>query len=261
MRIIITFLIVSGLASTGLAKELLIVRGDGYYPPFEMMMEGKPTGFHIDIVTSVAARIGLQAKFMTVPWKRAILLVQNGDADAISYMTKTKERSEFVYFHENNILSHIENSFFTLKDRDIKIRYTGDFHQLKPYTIGKLAGYSYGSSFDEISYLMQFYSASKEDQLIKMLIRKRFDIAIGDRARISYIAKQLGYEHMIEFLNPLASRTSQYLAFSKALPHQKLAEEFANEMSRFKESKLFEQLMFKYGIHQGHMNLKRGTFN
>jgi len=61
-----------------------------------------------------------------------------------------------------------------------------------------------------------------------MLIRRRFDIAIGDRARINYIAKQLGYEHMIEFSNPIVSHTSQYLAFSKALPHKKLTEKFAN---------------------------------
>jgi len=241
-------IIVLGFASTGLTKELVIVRGDGFYPPFEMIVEGRVTGFHIDIVTSVAAKMGLQAKFLTVPWKRAILLVQNGEADAISYLTKTKERSKFVYFHKNNILSHINNSFFTLKNRVKQIKYSGDFHQLKPYTIGKLAGYSYGQSFDKVSYLAQFYSAKKEDQLIHMLIKKRFDIAIGDRARIKFIAKQLGYEHMIEFLNPLLSHTSQYLAFSKALPHEKLAEEFSNEMARFKQSKRFEKLRQKYGI-------------
>ena len=169
------------------ARELLIVRGDGYYPPYEMIIEGRLTGFHVDVVTSVAARLELQAEFMTVPWKRAIYMVKMGNADAITYMSKTKERSEFAYFH-NNILSNTEEGFFILNDQVNKIEYTGNFHQLSSFIIGKLAGYSYGPSFDEVNYLEQSDSAKTEDQLLNMLIKKRIDVAIGEVARIKFIA-------------------------------------------------------------------------
>jgi len=245
MEKLFVLLIVLGFSSGGIAKELLVVRGDGFYPPYEMIIDKSITGFHIDIVTSVAAQLGLQVKFKTVPWKRAILMIKKGDADAITYMSKTKERSEFVYFHKNNILSYIENSFFTLKDRINKIEYTGDYHQLIPYRIGKLAGYAYAPSFDGITYLKKNYVVNTEDQLLNMLIHRRIDVAVGDISRISYIAQQQKAFHKIEFLNPPISRRPQYLAFSKLASK----EEFANEMARFKQSERFRQLLNKYKIH------------
>jgi len=243
-------LIVAGFSFDGITKELLVVRGDGFYPPYEMIIDNSITGFHIDIVASVADRMGLQAKFKTVPWKRAIQMIKKGNADAITYMSKTKERSEFVYFHKNNILSYIENGFFTLKDRFNKIEYTGDYHQLMPYRIGKLAGYAYDPSFDGITYLKQISNIHTEEQLLNMLTHRRIDIAIGDISRINYIAQQQGNFHEIEFLNPPISRRPQYLAFSKAKSNEQFVEKFANEMARFKQSERFQQLLKKYKIEQ-----------
>ncbi|MEH6633722.1 MAG: transporter substrate-binding domain-containing protein [Halopseudomonas aestusnigri] len=164
------------------------MRGDGNYPPFEMMIEKKLTGLHIDIVQAVASRLKLELSFKSVPWKRAIWMVKTGTADAIIYIGKTEKRSEFLNFIEGNILSQVVNVFFISGKLIDKIQYTGNIDQLKSFIIGKVAGYHYGPFFEEnSSYLKIDDGARTEEQLLKKLKLGRIDVGIGDIALISYL--------------------------------------------------------------------------
>lgn len=174
-------------------REIVVARGgDGFYPPFEMETDNGLTGFHIDFVKAVAQRLHVKVTFKTYPWKRAVNMLKDGHLDAITYMSKTKKREKLGYFLEGNVLSVLQDAFFILEKRAQDISYSGALKQLKPYMIGTLRGYSYGHQFDDATYLRKDDRAHTEEQLINKLLRERFDIALGGKSRIRYIAQKMG---------------------------------------------------------------------
>ncbi len=108
------------LAHVGFAEEaphkLLVVRPEGSWPPWEIAAgSGEPTGIHIELIQEAARSLNLSVTIKTYPWKRAIKMLKDGYADAITYMSKTDERKQFGYFFDGNVLSVSQIGFFILK--------------------------------------------------------------------------------------------------------------------------------------------------
>lgn len=55
-----------------------------------MVVDGVLTGFHIELVQEAARYIDLDVRFESLPWNRDIEMLKKGDADAITYMAKTR---------------------------------------------------------------------------------------------------------------------------------------------------------------------------
>ncbi|MCP4750928.1 MAG: amino acid ABC transporter substrate-binding protein, partial [Proteobacteria bacterium] len=69
-----------------MAEDVLFARVNANYAPFEMVVDGKLTGLHIELVYATASRLGVNVEFQSLPWKRAIHMVEIGTADAITYV-------------------------------------------------------------------------------------------------------------------------------------------------------------------------------
>ena len=61
------------------------MRGDDDYPPNEMEVDGKLTGIHIDVVRAVAENLGLKIVFKSVPWDRAVEMIQRHQKRYLSF--------------------------------------------------------------------------------------------------------------------------------------------------------------------------------
>jgi len=228
---------------------LLIVRGNGDYSPHEMIgPDNKLTGIHIELVRAVAKLQNISVEIRSVPWSRAVHLLQMGEADAITYIGKTAAREKFAIFYEGNVLSTAHNGFFVLKEKSNVFKYTGDLKQFSGYIIGTLNGYSYGNLFDSADYLTKDSGANTENTLLDKLVRGRFLVAITNVDRMSYIASKKNIGDKIVFLRPFMPGVKQYIAFSKKRQHQKIAREFATALTNFKKTQEYRQILVKYGL-------------
>ncbi|EPJ53727.1 MAG: hypothetical protein OFPI_09290 [Osedax symbiont Rs2] len=228
---------------------LVIVRGNGDYSPHEMIgPDNKLTGVHIDIVLAIAKLQNISVQIKSFPWRRALHLLQVGEADAIIYIGKTTAREQFAIFDEGNVLSTARNGFFVLKEQLAEIKYQGDLRQLAGFTIGTLNGYSYGDVFDNADFLTKDSGADNEKTLLDKLIRGRFKVAITNVDRMSYIASKKNAAAKIVFLRPFMPGIKQYIAFSKKRGHQKIADEFATALEKFKKTLEYRQILAKYGL-------------
>lgn len=229
--------------------SVVILRGDGNYPPYEMTASDKQlTGVHIELVRKVANLLDIPIDIRSVPWNRALHLMEIGQADAITYIGKTDEREKFAIFNEGNIISIARNGFFVLQGEQGKINYSGKLTQLIGYKIGVLNGYSYGAAFDAATYLLKDSGADTEEVLLKKLLVGRFPIAISNVDNILYLENSLFQTRKVVFLRPFMRGINQYIAFSKVRNHQKLAEKFANALTAFKKTKDYRLLLIKYGL-------------
>jgi polar amino acid transport system substrate-binding protein len=75
---------------------------DAAYAPFESQNEkGEIVGFDIDVVTAVAAKAGIQVKFVNTPWEGIFNTLQQGDHDlVVSSVTITDERKQTMDFSD-----------------------------------------------------------------------------------------------------------------------------------------------------------------
>ncbi len=245
---IITFVIVYGFNIPSLmAEEIFVVRIDENYPPYEMVIDGELTGLHIDLMYATASRLGIKVKINSLPWKRAIMMVETGSADAITYIGKTPEREGFIHYNDGNILSSSAYGFVILKDRAAEIRYNGDLQSLSTYTIGVQHGYSYGTYFDGAKYLNR-QTVKKVEQLVQLLLIGRIDLAVIDEPEYLQNRKKENWSKLT-FLKPEIIKQNFYVGFSRVKKLGKLSNKFAKELSAFKQTKEYQRILTKYQLN------------
>lgn len=84
------------------AAKVYIVGTDAAYAPFESETADKTVvGFDIDVVNAIAAKAGIQVKYVNTPWEGIFTQLQNGDRDLlVSAITITDERKGTMDFSE-----------------------------------------------------------------------------------------------------------------------------------------------------------------
>ena len=80
--------------------KVYVVGTDAAYAPFELQNEkGEIVGFDIDVVTAIAAKAGIEVKFVNTPWEGIFNALGQGDRDAlVSSITITEERKQTMDF-------------------------------------------------------------------------------------------------------------------------------------------------------------------
>ncbi len=90
----------SSASSASAAPHVYVVGTDAAYAPFESQNEkGEIVGFDIDIVRAVAAKAGIEVKFVNTPWEGIFNALKQGDRDLlVSSITITDERKQSMDF-------------------------------------------------------------------------------------------------------------------------------------------------------------------
>lgn len=230
-------------ANYSTAQDLIILRGNIDYPPDEMHIDGKLTGFNIELIENVAASIPISVEFKSFPWKRAVNMLINGEGDAISYLSKNPDREKFALFLEGNIQSQTNYHFVINRARQQEIQYRGDLKKLSHYSIGLQRGYDYGEKFKQEKDIKKV-EFNTLDQMKNSLQTNRIDIAIITMEE--YLERKDNEFSDISILYPALDSNISYLAFSKRRNKHRFAEQFAAAMQAYKNSADYLALKKKY---------------
>lgn len=227
-------------------RKIYVVRGDDDYSPYEMVRNNQLIGFHVELTQIVAKQLNIELVFESLPWKRALAMVEKGLADAITYVGKNPRRERYIIFTPGNELSWAIFGLVVLDDRKNDIHFLNNsFTSLQGYKIGQLLGYSYGNDFDRSLLNRSFYN--KNDQLIGMLRTKRIDIAILNKEEYeNKNYNEEGIQPRLAVLDNLIG-TGNYIGFSKKLKLESLSNEFSQALILFKKTQAFKNLQKKYG--------------
>ena len=229
------------------AEEMIVVRGDEDYPPMEMVVNGMLTGFHVDIVNEVSKAMGVTVQWKSVPWKRALSMIEKGKADGITYISRNTKREKFAIFLDGNVLSSSTVNFFVLKEDKDKYLFDGDIKKfIGDQTILKLRGFAFGSAIDT----MPSYEINTMEQIVKMLELRRYRIAVLNHT--DFVGAMKGkheYDSLIA-LTPPVHDFKNYIAFSKTRGDDTLAKRFESAYLAFKKTPRYDELVKKYAIVQ-----------
>ena len=226
------------------ASDLIIIRGDEDYPPDEMHINGVLTGFNIELIQNVANSISLSVTFESYPWKRAVKVFKDGQADAITYFSKNTDREQYALFLKGNTLTESHYHFIANKQRKNRISYQGELKDLSQYSVGMQRGYAYNEELNKARFKSKAVLNSVY-QMTSLIKTNRIDLAVLTSAEYE-AQKNTERFNNIEILSPAIFSDVSYLAFSKTRNTSNNAEKFANAMERYRSSKDYQALKIKY---------------
>lgn len=247
MKKFLFLLVAFNFSSSALfCNELTVAVGDKNYPPYYYYENNEYAGFSIEVAKIVAEKLNYKLIFRRIPFARAIAELRNGNADMITNFFISPERENIVVFTTE---SHINEKLYFFTRVDENLIYSGYISDLNKYKIGVVSGYSNGSYIDSHPDEFTLQNVIGEPQQIKMLIKKRYQLAIGTKEVIIFHANKMKLADKIKFLEPPISNDLVYMGFSKKLPNaEKLAHDFSEVITDLKTTETYRNLLIKYGF-------------
>lgn len=216
------------------------------YPPFYYVdNNGTLTGVSVEVLHSIAQSANVRIEYHRHSWPRVLKSLETGDVDMVTTFFNTAERAPHVVY--TGVPHTYESSqLFVLADSALEFQ--GDLQGLEGLTVGVIRGYSYGLAFDS-SVLLKKEPVLDEPTLVRMLLSRRFELAIGNPFAIQLAASRLLAEKRLRFLQPEVDRSPIYMAFSRKHPQAlPLAERFTGLIYELKQTSAYQQMHSKYGL-------------
>ncbi len=245
------FVILVTLFSFIEAKELLLVTLES--PPSEYIKNNKATGTNVDIVTEALNRLGYDVKIKFYPWKRALMMVENGLADGIIDAAYSQNRAKYLYYPKEELYTE---EWYGFINQYSNLTLDEDFKNAKNIKLGVPRAFFFGGKIQEAidKGMFKFLDIGHNNiSNIKKLVANRFDMLIGVKATILFHAKEIGYLDKIKIIkisgtnkNYLLNSSKTYLGFSKKRVNKKLVEEFSKSIVQMKTDGTIEKIINKY---------------
>lgn len=247
-----------------LAITLVVGLEQANNSPFEYINEGAQlTGFHVELVQAVTARLGWQVEFRRHPWKRVMRGLEDGELNAATFVARSSNRDGFALFLPDNLLHVSRTTLYIRQDRADEIHYSPPLEQwLQQWRTGIPNGYYMN---DEVAYLIErgvpiSQPTVTQSQLFIMLMSNRFDAIFGSTSALA--RGQTEIANLADKVQPLDGArftgTKMYIAFSREAPPE-WAMAFAEAYRQFRDEPGYQALVQKFGIDE--LDLQPSVFD
>ncbi|EQC43766.1 ABC transporter substrate-binding protein [Bacteriovorax sp. Seq25_V] len=231
MKNAILIFLISLFSNTLFAKEIIIV--NDYFPPYvenEASTRGS-VGIDMEMAIRVLKKNGIEYKVLYVPWQRALRMLEDGEADMITTISPTEERSEFLNF-SLAYRKKEELSFFVLRESNIELT---SLYDLRRSTLGLNRGFVYPKEIVENPNIEKKYVYGVEEGF-QNLKDKRLRIYLVNTVVGEKMIEKLKLQNVIKKLDfkvKLEGDASQTMfGFSKKSEHKDLVELFNAELGQ-----------------------------
>lgn len=193
------FLLLALISLNGLADEKRsFVANTLISPPYIYQENEALAGSAIDLVNEMFRRAGeYQVKYVALPWKRAVMKVQSGEADMLLYAAKNESRKSWGRYVDSVL---INTRFVLFKLRNKEIALSPDFSNGEKYRVAVRRGYIYKQSpfLDAINnkVFKSVVQSGSTAQSIELLMKDRIDFFIGDYRPVMHYLQQHGQERL-----------------------------------------------------------------
>ena len=206
------------------------------WPPAKIIENGRFGGTDVLMLEELAKPIGLIFEYVECPWRRCLVMLEAGEVDLISSISKSPERERYLQFIEPAYRNGYDIYFYT-RGADLR-----RYEDLNGLTIGLIRGSAYFERFDEDHRLTKF-AVTREEQLIDMLSKGRLDVIVGIGRNLDYLFQRRDLSTMIRktsLVVPTVART--HLAISRKSPSLHLAPKLGQSLSAMKKANRIEMI-------------------
>lgn len=202
-------------------------------------------GFFSEICSRTFRKAGYTVVLKYLPWKRALLMAENGYVDCLYAAYYKKDRE--IYFYYSKPIDYVLNTFVTRKNYIPKYNTLKD---LSTSTIGTIRGYAYTKEFDNATYLKK-EAARDLPTNIKKLFSERVDLLIVSKKVFMHEININfeNYKNKYNFLSPPLARIPLHIVFPKKNKNsKKIRDDFDKAFLELKKRNIITEILKKHGF-------------
>jgi len=227
------------LSFSALGEKLRIVTEP--WSPYVIVEDNKVSGLDYETTNIVFKRLGIDVQWQFLPWKRCLMMLEQGDADGALDIFKAAERDDLLLY-PNEPLSEVNWVLYQAKARPHEFQSVDD---LKGLTVGTSAGYLYTPEFDTSPLFIREIGPSHEANFGK-LVRGRIDLMVTDRLLGQQLINQMKLGDQVSQLPTVLSHREMFIALRRNAGMDLLVQRFGAELKRFKREPEYAQLVARY---------------
>ncbi|MCZ0751621.1 substrate-binding periplasmic protein [Aeromonas enteropelogenes] len=218
------------------------------WPPYHYYDDGDARqqvhGFAVETLNGVLARIGCQANYVELPWKRVLHEIELGKLDMAMEVYFNEDRARYGYF------SDTYNPGRTL----LWVRKGQHYHEqdlaswlVSGHKLGVTKDYFYG---DEVMALLAYHSAQvstvNDEQNYGKLVLGRIDGFLGDMLATPWGLKEQGLAGQIVPHGKPVHELPTFFLFSKKRFSPDFIARFNQELAAFKVTSEYDAIWRRY---------------
>ncbi len=222
---------------------VLVYSTNPSYPPYDWVdANGRFDGASIELLKLVIPP-GVALKPLLVPWKRALVLAEQGEIDLLVSLRITPERSRYLRFTSSQAFPN-PIVVFARKDRPFAFN---SWQDLKGRRGGISSGDTFGNGFDEYWRAeLTIEEAKNMECNFEKLEAGRIDYFVTSKYVGEAYAASRPLKHGIVVLGKPISTQGIHFGFSRHSPCAALVEQVSRRLQELDRKGLPEQLLQKY---------------
>ncbi|NOR57811.1 MAG: transporter substrate-binding domain-containing protein, partial [Sulfurimonas sp.] len=166
-------------------NPIIKVANEDDWPPFDFSENGQAKGYSIDIVRSLAKKIGIKIEFVNGhSWNELLKLFENGKIDMMPVLTKTSYRAKKFNYSEPYM--KWQGSYF-IRNNELRIESTKDFAGKKIAAVKDWSATEVVRQKYPESTIVEYENVA---EVLMSLSLKKVDIAVGTISSVTYTMMQ-----------------------------------------------------------------------
>lgn len=232
-------------------NENVISLAASSWPPYIYKdKSGNGKGLHIDILRELfETEMGLSLEYKELPWKRAQLNVQYGQADVL-LTVPTEERLTYAVKSEQAVYE-LYLYAYTYKDHPRLNEINAITSGLDVKKLELLPVTNRGNSWHKLnidSFGVKTYYVNEEENAFRVLAHRRADITIEPLYAGSYLINKFGLSSKIVPTKARFGPLLFHLLLSKKSKYFKKMDQINQALNRLKTSGRLQEILNKYTV-------------
>lgn len=220
------------------AAQVRVIVGINHAPPYRIVDSANQSGLYLDIFEAMAEHLGWQVHYREAPFRRLLLMMQQGEIDVMLGPLEIEGRAGFMAFAVPAFPPE-RRLFFYLEDQHQINRYD----DLYGRAVGVQEGAVYFDRFDTDHQLTK-EPATNYENLMKMMQHGRVDVVIAPELVGLYTARRLGIPVKVSPFFVPGERS--WITVSRESPFVEQVDDLNAAFKRIELDGLPEDLMLKY---------------
>jgi polar amino acid transport system substrate-binding protein len=181
-------------------------------------LDGNPTGLTVDLLQEALGRVGCKARWVELPWARALAALEGGQLDILPGALKTLERQRFAYFsravnRSPNVLFMVQTAIDKYPVQKLADLMGTDFR------LGIQLGVAYGPEYEALqsnpAFAARLSSVTLRRNAWNMMALDRLDGMIADETTGLVELQQLGLLKTVVKTGLVVSGQPAHIAISQ----------------------------------------------
>jgi polar amino acid transport system substrate-binding protein len=198
------------ISQNSAALETITLAAENSWPPYS---DEGGNGISKNIIQAAYNAVNIRVEFIVVPYARALKMTKNGQVDGAFNVTKQKSTIDQFNFGEIPILQANASFYY---HNDTVINFTSADDISKKISVGVIIGYEYGDNYEKNKNRFKEVRVANQTQLIKLLKKKRIDVAIMFDDVVTSKLNDMGLQPNDIRKGKLHQKSDIYVAFSKS---------------------------------------------